>query len=450
MSLEIAEGTATQASPGAEPHVLRRRLGPLYLATFLQNLALWVPIEKLFMTTIGFTSGSIGVMASVYAIVVPVLEVPSGVVADRWSRRGVLILGSLAATVSVVIGGFSQSVGAYLISAAFLGVFFALQSGTLESIVYDTLLEETGDSGAFERTIGRVRLVESVALVTSALACGAIAEITPLRTTYFLTAPLLLASIVLLFSFREPQLHKGEERESFRRQIAATYRTILGRGPLRAVVALTVAGALIMQGMLEFGPLWLVALVVPAFLYGPHWAGLTSALGVGGVLGGQSWLTRRWVVPLIGTAIVACSVVLAVSRLAGLVIAAQVAITLLVVAVSIPVTPSRRRPVGDPRGRRRGRRSADDACAQRGSLTYRGDAGRRRPGAGERADVRARSILSARRLDVAGPLGEAACRVGRRRRSGGRDAGASAYGDRRHARRAAAGRGPSRRRRTVV
>jgi hypothetical protein len=46
-------------------------------------------------------------------------------------------------------------------------VFFALQSGTLEPVVYDTVLEETGDSEAFEQTIGRVRLVESVALVGS-------------------------------------------------------------------------------------------------------------------------------------------------------------------------------------------------------------------------------------------------------------------------------------------
>jgi hypothetical protein len=67
-----------------------------------------------------------------------------------------------------------------MISAAFLGVFFALQSGTLESVVYDTVLEETGDSEAFELTIGRVRLVESVALVASALAGGAIAQTAPL------------------------------------------------------------------------------------------------------------------------------------------------------------------------------------------------------------------------------------------------------------------------------
>ena len=255
---------------------LGRRLAPLYLSTFFGGLALWVPIEKLFMTQIGFTSASVGIMAAVYAVVVPVLEVPSGVLADRWSRRGVLILATVAVIISVLIGGFSENVIAYMVAAAFLGVFFALQSGTLESIVYDTVLEETGDSEAFERTMGRVRLVESAALVASALAGGLIAQFAPLRATYFLTAPLLVLSALMLFWFREPQLHKTEDRDSLRGQIRATYRMVLGGGHLRAIVALTVVGALLMQGMLEFGPLWLVALVVPPFLYGPHWAGLTA------------------------------------------------------------------------------------------------------------------------------------------------------------------------------
>jgi MFS family permease len=296
-----------------------------------------VPIEKLFMTSIGFNSASVGVMAAVYAVVVPVLEVPSGVLADRWSRRGVLILASIAAILSVLIGGLSQSVAVYMVSAGFLGVFFALQSGTLESVVYDAVLEETGGSDAFETTIGRVRLVESVALVASALAGGAIAAVAPLRVTYFLTAPLLAASCLVLIRFREPRLHKAEAEESLRRQLASTYRTILAPGRLRAVVALTVAGSVLMQGMLEFGPLWLVALAVPAFLYGPHWAGLTSALGLGGLLGAQAWITRPWAVGLLAVAIIGCCVVLALSHQALLVVGVQVALTLLVVAVSIPV-----------------------------------------------------------------------------------------------------------------
>lgn len=318
---------------------LRRRLAPLYAAAFLQNLALWVPIEKLFMTSIGFDAASVGLMAAVYAVVVPIFEVPSGLLADRWSRRGVLVLASVAAIFSVTIGGLSQNVATYVVAALFLGVFFAMQSGTFESMVYDCVLEETGDSQAFERTIGRVRLVQSVGLVASALAGGVIAEFASLRVTYFLTAPLLVGACLVLIAFREPRLHKAEEAKPLRRQVSTTYRTLLQRGQLRLVVALTVAGALLMQGMLEFGPLWLVALAVPAFLYGPHWAGLTSALGLGGLLGSQAWLTRRWAAVLLAVVIVACCVVLAVARVAVVVVVgAQVVLTLLVVAVSIPVT----------------------------------------------------------------------------------------------------------------
>jgi MFS family permease len=320
--------------------VLGTRLVPLYVATFFQNLALWVPIEKLFMTSIGFNAASVGAMAAVYAVVVPMLEVPSGVLADRWSRRGVLMLACLAAIAAVVVGGLSQSVPAYMVSAVFLGVFFALQSGTLESIVYDTVLEETGDSEAFERTIGRVRVIESLALVASALAGGVIAEILPLRTTYFLTAPLLVVSAAMLFRFREPRLHKTEEPEPLRRQIAATYRTILAGGQLRLIVALTIVSSLLMQGMLEFGPLWLVALAVPPFLYGPHWAGLTGALGMGGIVGARAWFTEQWAVRILGVALVACGVILALSQHVLLVVSVQVLLTLLVVAVSIPVTRS--------------------------------------------------------------------------------------------------------------
>ncbi|HTE65636.1 MAG TPA: MFS transporter, partial [Candidatus Binatia bacterium] len=324
----------------APTDALRRRLLPLYVATFFQGLALWVPIEKLFMTTIGFNAASVGAMAAVYAFVVPLLEVPSGVLADRWSRRGVLMLACLAALVAVIVGGLSESVPVYMISAAFLGVFFALQSGTLESIVYDTVLEETGDSDAFESTIGRVRVVESVALVASALAGGAIAQVAPLQATYFLTAPLLVLSAAMLFRFREPRLHKTDDPEPLRRQIRATYRTILAGGQLRLVVGLTIVGSLLMQGMLEFGPLWLVAFLVPPFLYGPHWAGLTGALGVGGIVGSRAWFTERWAVRILAAAVVACGVVLAVSQHALLVVGAQVILTFLVVAVSIPVTRS--------------------------------------------------------------------------------------------------------------
>ena len=79
-------------STAAAPRTLARRLLPLQIGVALQGLLLWVPIEKLFMTQIGFDAAAVGAMAAAYAAVTPLLEVPSGILADRWSRRWVMIL----------------------------------------------------------------------------------------------------------------------------------------------------------------------------------------------------------------------------------------------------------------------------------------------------------------------------------------------------------------------
>src|SRR5215212_11314675 len=173
----------TRRIPGA-PRSLTRRLLPLQIGMALQGLILWVPIEKLFMTQIGFDAASVGVMAAAYAAVVPLLEVPSGILADRWSRRWVMILGCVALMASSLLGGLSDNVMAYVIAAMVLGVYFAFGSGTVDSVVYDTVLEQTGSNELYETWIGRTRAVESAAFVLSALAGGVLAQYTSTRFTY--------------------------------------------------------------------------------------------------------------------------------------------------------------------------------------------------------------------------------------------------------------------------
>ncbi|MGH3650843.1 MAG: MFS transporter, partial [Acidimicrobiia bacterium] len=203
----------------------QRRLLPLQLAMVLQGFLLWVPIEKLFMTEIGFTPVTVGVMAAAYAAVVPLVEFPSGILADRWSRRGVMVIGALALAVSSLVGGLSNNVATYIAGAMILGIYFAMNSGTIDAVVYDTVLEETGASDTYERHIGRVRLMESLAFVLSALVGGLVAEWTSTRVTYFATIPTTLLAIVAFLAFREPQLHRAMEPESLRRHIAITLTT---------------------------------------------------------------------------------------------------------------------------------------------------------------------------------------------------------------------------------
>ena len=300
--------------------------------------ALWVPIEKLFMTGIGFDNGSVAAMAATYAAVVPLLEVPSGILADRWSRKGVVLLAQLALVVSVVIGGLSRSVGAYIVAALFLGVFFAFAVGHGR---VDRLRHGPGGDRRqhgvrahdWTSPVCRERGPRRERTRRRGAGRGAVApgDVLP-------DGPVHHPAAVALLRFREPQLHQLEEAEPLRHQIAATYRKLLERGALRPIVALLVLTALLLQVMLEFGPLWMVALTASAWLYGPHWAGLMAALGLGGLLGGRLVLTRPISAAAIAATIVACCVVLTTTHLIAIVVVAQVVLVLLVVAVSIPVT----------------------------------------------------------------------------------------------------------------
>jgi MFS family permease len=77
------------------------------MAGFFLGINFWAPVEKLFLNKIGFIAASIGLLAATYAVVVPFLEIPSGILADRWSRRGVLMIADLALAASAVLGGIA-------------------------------------------------------------------------------------------------------------------------------------------------------------------------------------------------------------------------------------------------------------------------------------------------------------------------------------------------------
>src|SRR6185437_2184693 len=322
-------------STAAAPRTLAWRLVPLQIGVALQGLILWVPIEKLFMTEIGFDAASVGAMAAAYAAVVPLLEVPSGILADRWSRRWVMILGCIALMVSSLIGGLSHNVITYVIGAMVLGVYFAFSSGTVDSIVYDAVVEETGSNELYERWIGRIRAVESAAFVLSALAGGVLAQYTSTRLTYFVTVPLVGLAIMCLLRFDEPRLHQAAERLTLRSHIALTFRTMITQRAVLRVLLLTATAGLLSSAIFEFGPLWLVALAAPAVLYGPYWAALTSTLGIGGLLISKLRLERRLMLTVVIIFSLATALLLSWTRSLVIVMAAQVVLALILALVGI-------------------------------------------------------------------------------------------------------------------
>ncbi len=317
---------------------MTRRLAPLIAAFFFGGVALWIPIEKLFLSEIGFTPQTIGVMAAAYAALVPLLEVVSGVLADRWSRRGVLVIGNVGAFGSVLVGGLSSNVWMYVVAAMLLGVYFAMQSGTFDAIVYDTVLEETGSSDRFESVVGRVRMAESVSLTLGALAGGALAAATAPRVTYFATLPFLVVSTLFLLRFREPRLHQATEQRSLGRHLAVTVRTVRCQSRLIPIALLLVLTALLTQAVFEFGPLWLVDADASAGSFGPAWAALMAALGVSGLLAGRVRFEHWPSLAVVSAVLVGAGLALVLVPNPAVATAAQAALAALAIAIGIYLT----------------------------------------------------------------------------------------------------------------
>lgn len=272
---------------------LFKRLLPLYIAIFCQGFVLWYATEKLFMVSIGFNAATIGVMVALYSAVIVLAETPSGILADRWSRKGVLVLAALALAISGLIGGLSDSVPIFLLSTCFWGLFFALYSGTYDSVIYDTILEETGESTKFERYLGVMKLLDGSALVVGALLGGLIAQFIGLRETYLFTIPVALASVAALLIFREPQLHKAEVALPMKQHIRETLAAVLRRRYLIPVLGVLVTSAVLIFTILEYSQVWLIALAVPIFLYGPIDAVILAGYGIGGAVGSRLQLHKK-------------------------------------------------------------------------------------------------------------------------------------------------------------
>ncbi len=310
-----------------------RRLMPLYIASFLQGIPFWYAIEKLFMVDIGFNTASIGVMVAIMSVVMLIVETPSGILADRWSRKGVMILGCLSLLISAVIGALSYSVPIYIISTVFWGIYAALYSGTYESVIYDTALEEHDNNNKFEYYLGRLKAVEGTAFIIGAFCGGAIASIVSMRASYVISLPFILLAFFFLWKFREPQLHKAEVGEPVFKHIRQTFSAVLKNPVLLPVVVSIVGFAVLIDTIFEFTQLWFIAVAAPIALYGLFSAVVFSSWTTGGLL--ASKIKSKIATTILMMTVLISLITMVFAREWPMLLLAQFAISICLVAIGV-------------------------------------------------------------------------------------------------------------------
>lgn len=117
---------------------IKKQLSRLYISSVLGNLSLtgaWVAL----LATRGFSLVEIGIAETVFHITSLVFEIPSGVLADVFGRKKMLVVSAVMRLVGNIIMIFSNNLFTVCLSIIFWALSYNFTSGSGDALAYDSL-----------------------------------------------------------------------------------------------------------------------------------------------------------------------------------------------------------------------------------------------------------------------------------------------------------------------
>lgn len=147
-------------------------------------VGLFIPVLVLLPLDRGLTLSQVGLTVAVQGLVVLMLELPTGGLADAWGRRPVLLMAGIVAVASTALFLTASTVAGFALAYLLQGVYRALDSGPLEAWYVDAVHaapDADRNPRALEREVerglSRAGAVLGVAIAAGALAGGGLVAI---------------------------------------------------------------------------------------------------------------------------------------------------------------------------------------------------------------------------------------------------------------------------------
>jgi len=193
---------------------LAGNLNKYLLYKVLSGFVFFYVIDKIFMEARGLSVTEIVWVEIAYAATVIVLEVPSGALADRWSRKYVLAGHLLFFMGNAVLWALAHDFRMFVAGVMLGAVHSALRSGTDLSLFYDTL-KELGIEEKFARIKGEIAFYYGLVAMMAGILGGMLAAVWGMEITFWLTLVPVIIALVIVLSMTEPQIHRTTDEVNF-------------------------------------------------------------------------------------------------------------------------------------------------------------------------------------------------------------------------------------------
>ena len=189
----------------------------LYIYKFIsQCLPIYAFYTILFIER-GKTVTDIAVLIALWSVFTIVLEVPAGMLADRWNRRNMLAIAAVLQGVCFIIWFFSHSFLLFAIGFAFWALAGAFTSGTEEGLIYDNLKSD-GCEEDFTKVYGKAQFYANIGTIAGIASAGIIASFIPIEVIALISAAICFANVGFALRIRERNFYAeqlGERSTGF-------------------------------------------------------------------------------------------------------------------------------------------------------------------------------------------------------------------------------------------
>lgn len=238
--------TPTSVDGGAAPDLalrsLRRRLVAWAAATEFVPL---YAVYALLFEDAGLTPASISIGFAAWSATAVVFEVPSGALADRVSRRGLLVASTLLRAAGFTVWLAAPGLAGVVAGFVLWGMSGAASSGTWQALVWDELAR-LGRTDAYTTVTARMAQAEGVAIVVALLGAAPLVAAFGLVGVGVISIALHVVTIGLVLSVPEVRAMRGVDEPTGWSAWAATLRTGVRAATRTPVLARLVAlGALL-------------------------------------------------------------------------------------------------------------------------------------------------------------------------------------------------------------
>lgn len=182
-----------------------------YLYQFMKELIPAYPLYALMFEYNGLSVLQISMLLSIWSVPAIILEIPTGILADIWSRKRIIVLGKVLKGLCYVTWLFADSFSGFAVGFLFWGTGSAFVSGTEEALLFDSL-KLRGEEDRFEQVLGKGQFLSGISTLSASVAGGLIGMYLGFQTALLLSVLTGAVTTGIALSFQEVNLYRSRQK----------------------------------------------------------------------------------------------------------------------------------------------------------------------------------------------------------------------------------------------